>query len=116
MSVPRDRPVGAPTFTDRSGALDRGPEEQRIRELLVRSVPDAAEVRVVDHGWKRFLLGADPAHGDPSESYIDFIYLEGVTDGSVTYDAGLSIPGTYNVRLLFDDSYTVEAGSVITIE
>ena len=54
--------------------------------------------------------------GDPSESYIDYIYLDGVIDGSVTYDAGLPTPGTYNVRLLFNDSYTVEAGNVFTIE
>jgi len=54
--------------------------------------------------------------GDTSENYIDYIYLDGVIDGSVTYDAGLPTPGTYNVRLLFNDSYTVEADNVFTIE
>jgi hypothetical protein len=54
--------------------------------------------------------------GDTSENYIDYIYLDGVIDGSVTYDAGLPTPGTYNVRLLFNDSYTLEAENVFTIE
>jgi hypothetical protein len=54
--------------------------------------------------------------GDPSENYIDYIYLDGATDGSVTYDAGLPTPGTYNVRLLFNDSNIVEASNVFTIE
>jgi hypothetical protein len=54
--------------------------------------------------------------GDPAENYIDYIYLDGATDGSVTFEGGLATPGTYNVRLLFNDSYTVEAGNIIIIE
>jgi hypothetical protein len=54
--------------------------------------------------------------GDASENYIDYIYLDGVIDGSVTYEDGLTTPGTYNVRLFFNDSYTVEASNVFRIE
>ncbi|MCH8216950.1 MAG: hypothetical protein IH892_09275, partial [Planctomycetes bacterium] len=64
-----------------------------------------------DLDWVGFFVD-----GDPSENFIDFIYLRGAVDGSVTYDAGLPTPGTYNVRLLFNDSYTFEAGNVFTIE
>ena len=64
-----------------------------------------------DLDWVAFFVD-----GDSSQNFIDFIYLEGVTDGSVTYDAGLPTPGTYNVRLLFNDSYTVEASGVFTVE
>ena len=54
--------------------------------------------------------------GDFSQNFMHFIYLEGVTDGSVLSDAGPPTPGTYNVGLLFNDSYTVEASGVFTVE
>jgi hypothetical protein len=53
--------------------------------------------------------------GDRSQDYIDYIYLDHVTDGSVTLDAGLPA-GDYDVRLFWDDSYTVEAANVFTVQ
>jgi len=55
--------------------------------------------------------------GDPSSSYLDgYIYLDHVTDGSVTLEAGLGEFGIYDVRLFWDDSYIIEAANVFTIE
>jgi hypothetical protein len=54
--------------------------------------------------------------GDPSSDYMEYIYLDHVTDGSVTWEAGIAEPGTYDVRLFWDDSYTVEAANVFTVQ
>ena len=57
------------------------------------------------------------ATGAPHSAYIDpgFIYLRHVKDGSVTFEAGLP-EGTYDVRLYWDDSYTLEASNVFIVE
>jgi len=55
--------------------------------------------------------------GDPSSNYLEgYIYLDHVTDGSVTLEAGLGEFGIYDVRLFLDDSYIIEAANVFTIE
>jgi hypothetical protein len=54
--------------------------------------------------------------GDPSSNYLEgYIYLDHVTDGSVTLEAGLGEFGIYDVRLFWDDTYTIEAANVFTI-
>ena len=53
--------------------------------------------------------------GGANGSYLDYIYLNGVVSGTVTY-SGFSIAGDYNVRLFFNDSYTLEASNDFTVE
>jgi hypothetical protein len=53
--------------------------------------------------------------GDHNSSYLSYIYLGGAVNGSVTY-GGFSEAGDYDVRLFFNDSYTLEASCDITVE
>lgn len=54
--------------------------------------------------------------GDSNGSYLDYIYLNSVVTGTVTYSSGFSTTGDYNVRLFFNDSYTLEASNDFTVE
>jgi chitodextrinase len=53
--------------------------------------------------------------GDANGNYLDYIYLGGVVSGSVTY-GGFPDAGDYDVRLFFNDSYTLEASNDFTVE
>jgi chitodextrinase len=53
--------------------------------------------------------------GAANGSYLIYIYLEGEINGTVTY-GGFSDPGDYDIRLFFNDSYTLEASCDITVE
>ena len=77
-------------------------------EPIVFHFTNADDVSAVD--WVGFMIA-----GNPSDTFIDFIFLDHVTDGSVTYDAGLP-PGSYDVRLYWDDSYNIEASNVFIVE
>ncbi len=54
--------------------------------------------------------------GDSNGSHLDYIYLHSVVTGTVTYSSGFSTAGDYNVRLFFNDSYTLEASNDFTVE
>ena len=53
--------------------------------------------------------------GAAHTSYLSYIYLGGVINGSVSY-GGFSDTGDYDIRLFFNDSYTLEASCDITVE
>ena len=53
--------------------------------------------------------------GDSNRDYLSYIYLGGVINGSVSY-GGFPDTGDYDIRLFFNDSYTLEASCDITVE
>jgi hypothetical protein len=54
------------------------------------------------------------ADGATNEDYIKYVYLYGETDGTMIY-GGISDSGDYDIRLFFNDSYTVEASCDISV-
>lgn len=63
-----------------------------------------------DYDWVGFYND-----GDSNSIYLSYIYLGGAVSGSVTH-GGFSGEGDYNVRLFFNDSYSLEASNDFTVE
>lgn len=60
--------------------------------------------------------------GDPDGSYLDWYYVNnsktgstGMTDGSITFSAGLTTSGGYEVRFFENNGYTLLASNTFTV-
>jgi uncharacterized repeat protein (TIGR03806 family) len=93
---------------------------------MSRAVYSPGQVIVVNFtnaaGHATDWIGLYPA-GEPNAAYVQRLYTDGtttgtagLTQGSVSFVGGLSTPGTYEARLFFDDSFTLEASVGFSVE